>query len=136
MSPAAPSTNNVKAPAVSTGQKVTGIIGGLAFLVGFILSLVCGFVARDNGGIILALIVLGLIVAILNITAREVVTVMVAAVALIVAGSLSAFTPLDNLVSGFGTALNGIVNYLAVFMVPVAIVSAVRAVIATARPGD
>jgi hypothetical protein len=136
LSPTASNKNSEKLPAVSTGQKIAGIIGGLAFLIGFILALLSGFIWRDNGGIILTLVVLGLVVAVLNITAREVVTVMVAAIALIVAGNLSAFTPLDKLINGFGTSLNDIVNYLAVFMVPVAIISAVRAVIATARPGD
>ncbi len=57
-------------PKVSTHKRVAGIVGGLAFLVGFILALVGGIVARDNGGIILALVILGIIVLVLNITAN------------------------------------------------------------------
>ena len=121
---------------VSTGKRVAGIVGGLAFVVGFILALVGGIAARDNGGIILALVIVGIIVAGLNITAKEVTPVMVAAIALIVAGGANIFAPLDSLVAGLGKTFNGIVNYLAIFMVPVAIISAVRAVIALTRPGD
>ncbi len=123
-------------PEVSGGKKVAGIIGGLAFFIGFILSLVGGFVARGEGGIVLALVVLGILVAVLNITAKEVTAVMIAAIALIVAGGADIFTPLDELINGLGAGINGIVNYLAVFMVPVAVISAIRAVIALARPGD
>ncbi len=123
-------------PKVSAGKRAAGIIGGLAFLVGFIMALVDGIVARDNGGIVLGLVILGIIVAVLNITAKEVVPIMIAAIALIVAGGANIFTPLDSLAMGLGKAFNGIVNYLAVFMVPVAIISAIRAVYALARPGD
>ncbi len=122
-------------PKVSAGKRAAGTIGGLAFLVGFIMALVGGIVARDNGGIVLVLVILGIVVAVLNITAKEVVPVMIAAIALIVAGGANIFTPLDLLVMGLGKTFNGIVNYLAVFMVPVAIISAVRAVYALARPG-
>jgi len=119
---------------VSTGKRAAGIIGGLAFVVGFILALVGGIVARENGGIVLALVILGILVAVLNITAKEVMPIMIAAIALIVAGGANIFTPLDRLVSGLGASFNGIITYLAAFMVPVAIISAVRAVIALARP--
>jgi hypothetical protein len=129
-------SQNKAKPKESTGKKVAGIVGGLAFFVGFILAVIAGIVARDNGGIVLALVILGIIVAVLNITAKEVVPVMIAAIALIVAGGAGIFTPLDNLLDGMGRAFNGIVTELAVFMVPVAIISAIRAVIALARPGD
>jgi len=123
-------------PKVSASKRAAGIIGGIAFLVGFVLAVVGGIVARDNGGIVLALVILGIIVAALNITAKEVMPVMIAAIALIVAGGANIFTPLDSLILGLGKAFNGIVNDLAIFMVPVAIISAARAVYTLARPGE
>jgi hypothetical protein len=120
---------------VSIGKRIAGIVGGLAFLVCFILAIIGGIIARDSGGITLALIIVGLLVAVLNITGKEVMPVMVAAIALIVAGATNVFTPLNDLLKGLGDAFNGIVGYMAVFMVPVAIISAVRAVFALARPG-
>jgi hypothetical protein len=121
---------------VSVGKRVAGIVGGLAFFVGFILALVGGIGFRDNGGIVLALVVLGILVAVLNITAKEVMPVMIAAIALIVAGGANIFNPLNNIWDGLGRSFNGVVTELAVFMVPVAIISAIRAVIVLARPGD
>jgi hypothetical protein len=121
---------------VSVGKRVAGIVGGLAFFVGFILALVGGIGFRDNGGIVLALVVLGILVAVLNITAKEVMPVMIAAIALIVAGGANIFNPLNNIWDGLGRSFNGIVTELAVFMVPVAIISAIRAVVVLARPGD
>ena len=120
----------------ATSRRAVGIIGGLAFAVGFILALIGGIIARDNAGVVLVLVILGVAVSLLNITAKEVVPVMLAAVALIVGAGIGAFTPLDNIFDGFGKSLNGIVNYLAVFMVPVGVISAVRAVMAMARPVD
>jgi hypothetical protein len=121
---------------VSVGKRVAGIVGGLAFFVGFILAVVGGIIARDNGGVVLALVILGILVAVLNITAKEVMPVMIAAIALIVAGGANIFNPLNNIWDGLGRSFNGIVTMLAVFMVPVAIISAIRAVIVLARPGD
>lgn len=121
---------------VSTARRVASIVGGLAFFGGFILAVVSGVIARDNGTITLALVILGIIVAVLNITVREVLPIMVAAIALIVAGGANIFTPLDSLVSGLGESFNGIVNYLAIFMVPAAIISAIRAIAVLAWPGD
>ncbi len=121
---------------VSIGKRIAGIVGGLAFFVGFVLAVVGGIIARDNGGIVLALVILGILVAVLNITAKEVMPVMIAAIALIVAGGAGIFNPLDSLVDGLGRSFNGIVTELAVFMVPVAIISAIRAVVVLARPGD
>jgi hypothetical protein len=121
---------------VPVGKRIAGIVGGLSFFVGFILAVVAGIIARDNGGVVLALVILGILVAVLNITAKEVMPVMIAAIALIVAGGAGIFTPLDHVFDGLGRSFNGIVTMLAVFMVPVAIISAIRAVIVLARPGD
>ena len=111
---------------------------GLAFAAGFIAAIVCGVIpdTRNSGEVTLALVILGIIVAVLNITAKEVLPIMVAAIALIVAGGIGIFTPLNDIYQGFGTSVNWIVWYFAVFMTPVAVISAVRAVIALARPGD
>lgn len=118
------------------GQKIAGYIGQAAFFVGFILAIIGGIWWRDSGGFTLALIILGIIVSLLNITAKEVVIVLVAAIALIVTSTGEPFKALNDIIGSLGTGLDGIVSYLAVFMVPVAVISAVRAVIAVGRRGD
>lgn len=128
-----------KAEKATGGQRAAAVIGELAFIIGIVLAVIAGVAAPGNGLAILVLVILGIIVSILNITAREVVTVLVASIALISVGSIpgGAFGPLDNLTKPVlvGTWLNAMVVYLAIFMVPVGVISAVRAVWDVGRPG-
>ena len=120
----------------SPWEVTLGIIGAVAFFGALALSVVGGFVAAGNPAIILSLIVLGLIVSLLNISTREGTPVLVAAIALIVGAAAGVFTPLDTLVGGLGTSVNNVIIYFATFMIPVAIVTAIRMVIRLARPGE
>jgi hypothetical protein len=120
---------------MSGTQKVLGFIGMAVFSVGLVMAIIYGVISRDNASVTLALVILGIVVGFLNITRREMVLLLLTAVALIVVGKAS-FSPLDDLVDGLGASLNGIVSYLAVFMAPAAVITAVRAIWAVARPGD
>jgi hypothetical protein len=120
---------------MSKTQKAFGLIGMAAFSVGLVMAIIYGVIARDNASVILGLVILGIIVGLLNITRREMVLLLITAVALIVVGKAS-FSALDDLVNGLGASLNGIVSYLAVFMAPAAVITAVRAIWAVGRPGD
>jgi len=119
-----------------SSKKLAGYIGFLAFVGGIILAIVGGIGYQDNGGIVLALVIMGILVGILNITGKEVLPLLIAAVALIVVGNTTAFQPLDDIGGEAGTKINEIVAYLATFMAPAAVISAVRAIWAVARPGD
>jgi hypothetical protein len=116
-------------------KRLAGTIGLLAFLVGIILSIVGGIGYHDNSGITLTLVIVGILVGLLNITGKEVLPLLIAAIALIVVSLTQGFTPLDKLGVDAGTKLNDIVAYIAIFITPAAIISAVRAVWAIARPG-
>jgi hypothetical protein len=120
----------------SGSKRLFGYIGLLAFLGGIILAIVGGAVSQDNGGIVLALVIMGILVGVLNVTAKEVLPLLIAAIALIVVGNTTAFQPLDDLGGEAGTKINQMVAYLATFMAPAAVISAFRAVLALARPGD
>ena len=132
-----------KAKAGMTMKEMTGYIGGLAFVVGFVLAIVAGITSRDlvgggmilNENVVLTLVILGIIVAILNVTSREVVPILIAAAALLLA-QFGNLIILNRVAVGMGTSLQAMVQYLATFMVPVAVISAVRAVLALAWPGD
>ena len=121
--------------AMSKTQKVLGFIGMAAFSVGIVLAIIYGVISRDNASVILGLVILGIVVGLLNITRREMALLLLVAVALIVVGKAS-FSALNDLIDGLGTSLNGIVSYLAVFMAPAAVITAVRAIWAVGRPGD
>jgi hypothetical protein len=116
-------------------KRLAGTIGLLAFLVGIILAIVGGIGYHDNSGITLTLVIVGILVGVLNITGKEVLPLLIAAIALIVVGLTKGFAPLDDLGVGAGTKINDIVAYIAIFITPAAIISAVRAIWAVARPG-
>lgn len=120
---------------MSKTQKVLGFIGMAVFSVGLVMAIIYGVISRDNANVTLTLVILGIVIGLLNITRREMVLLLITAVALIVVGKAS-FSPLNDLVDGLGSSLNGIVGYLAVFMAPAAVITAVRAIWAVARPGD
>ena len=116
-------------------KRLAGTIGLLAFLVGIILAIVGGIGYHDNSGITLTLVIVGILVGVLNITGKEVLPLLIAAIALIVVGLTKGFAPLDDLGGEAGTKINDIVAYIAIFVTPAAIISAVRAIWAVARPG-
>jgi len=117
-----------------TPKKLFGYIGLLAFFVGIILAIVGGIGYHDNSGITLTLVIVGILVGLLNITGKEVLPLLIAAIALIVVGLTQGFLPLDDLGGEAGTKINAIVAYLATFMAPAAVISAFRAIWAVARP--
>ena len=109
------------------------VIGMIAFFSGMILAGLAGIFWRNVAGISLALVILGIVVGVLNISDREIMPFLVSAIALVVVGSGS-FTVLNNILDGFGTVLNGIVGHVATFMVPAAIINAVRSMWRLAQP--
>jgi hypothetical protein len=106
-------------------RRIPQLIGFFAFVAGILISLFSGIFFPGSGAVILALVILGIIVGLLNITTRDTVPLLVAAVALVVVGT-AGFTPLDQLAKGLGTHINEIVNYLARLMAPAALIAAVR----------
>jgi hypothetical protein len=119
-----------------SSKKLFGLIGLLAFWVGIILSIVGGIWYQNSENIVLTLVIVGILVAVLNVTGKEVLPLLIAAIALIVVGLTSGFEPLNKFGGGAGDRLNEIVAYIAIFITPAAIISAIRAVWAVARPGD
>jgi len=127
-------TKRIPRPQVNKPKwNVRAIIGMISFFAGMILATLAGIFWRDVAGISLALVILGIVVGILNISDKEIMPFLVSAIALVVVGSGS-FTALNDLVSGFGTILNGIVGHVATFMVPAAIINAVRSMWRLAQP--
>ncbi len=111
-------------------------IGSYAFLVGVLLALVVGFFGGFGIGseiILLTLGVLGLIVGLVNITDKEIVPFLVAAIAINVSlGSLS--TVIKNVLgiipafAGISTGIVTALGYLMVFVSPAAAVVALVAI--------
>lgn len=119
------------------------LVGKLAFVVGVVAAIVGGIVGGKaeptNDWLVWILIIAGILIGLLNITAKEAPVVLVAVIALLVLavwGNTQAFTPILNVSQGLGENVKGVVDCFAILMAPAAIIIAVKAVIATAAPGD
>ena len=108
-------------------------IGEWAFIIGAFLAILLGFVPAQYMGIAtLVLVVLGLIVGLLNVTAKETTSFLVASIALIATGgaaaSLKVIPP-----AMLGDFLASAVMNLGAFVAPAAIVVALKAIMALAK---
>ena len=108
-------------------------MGEWAFLIGFVLAVVFGFLPdRWEGTATLVLVVLGLLVGFLNTSERESTPFLVAAVALMLTSS--AGTTLKLIPPEFlGTFLQNAVGKIGVFVAPAAIVVAIKAIQSLAK---
>ncbi|MBS3096274.1 hypothetical protein J4480_02435 [Candidatus Woesearchaeota archaeon] len=110
-------------------------MGEWAFIIGVLIAIVIGLFsgsleANVQGWLVLLLVVLGLIVGLLNVTATESTPFLIAAAALMLTG-LSGDT-LSN-IPRIGSYLSSIVVQIAVFVTPAAIVVALKAIQSLAK---
>ena len=104
-------------------------VGHYAFIAGVILAIIAGVLTNLIAAniVTLVLVVLGLIVGLMNVTAKETTSFLIAAAALMIAGSANL-----NVIWMVGTYVDAIVKNIAVFVAPAAIVVAIKAVKALA----
>jgi hypothetical protein len=118
-------------------SNILGIIGFWAFILGLVIAVVFGIMAALGmalgamPAIIIVLIILGLVVGFLNITAKEILLFLVATIALIVVGGV--FAPLN--IFAIGNILDGILALVATLMAPAAVVAAIKVLWAVGKPG-
>lgn len=98
-------------------------LGFWAFIIGLVLAVVAGIFFPSADWVIWVLLILGLIVGLLNISEKESGTFLLATIALIVVGNV--FAPITAL--QIGETLDDILNLVAAFMSPAAIIVAVKA---------
>ncbi|MBI4045035.1 MAG: hypothetical protein HY392_04980 [Candidatus Diapherotrites archaeon] len=111
-------------------------IGGYAFLAGAILAVIAAVfgsvVAAWTPMIALLLVILGLVVGFMNVTEKEVDRFLIAAIALLAAGTVNLGT-IDLLIPPLGTIMQAVVRYVAIFVAPAALVVALKSVMDIAR---
>lgn len=107
-------------------------LGFAAFIIGLILAVVAGLLWPSNTTIITVLLILGIIIGILNITAKETMLFLVAVIALVVVGNVFVYFKVLSL----GTILGNILSYIAILVSPAAIIAAIKALWAVGKPGD
>jgi len=107
-------------------------VGEWAFLACIVIAILAGIASPANASVVAALVVLGVIVGLLNVSEKETTPFLVAAIALVVAGT-AGFTALETLVTGLGDIVTGILAYIGVFVAPAAVIVALKAVWAMAK---
>ncbi|MEM5853302.1 MAG: hypothetical protein QXG39_07635 [Candidatus Aenigmatarchaeota archaeon] len=103
-------------------------IGEYSFLVGIVIAVLAGLLLQSGGLVAIALVILGLIVGLLNITAKETTPFLIASVALLLAGSAG----LEKLPI-VGRYLEAIVGNIVVFVAPAAAIVALKTVFDLAK---
>jgi len=96
-----------------------------AFFVGLLIAIVAGLF-RDVVGpevLVTTLVILGLLVGLFNLTAKETTPFLVAAIALMLAGIVNL-----GLIPGVGLYLRSILSNIVVFVVPGAIIVGLKAI--------
>jgi hypothetical protein len=112
--------------------RVLGLVGFWAFILGLAIAVICGLVLPGNAIIVLILVLLGIIIGCLNVTAKETQALLLASIALIVVGN--AFAPLTFL--GIDKFIGGILAYITVLVAPAAVIAAIKTIWAIGKPGD
>lgn len=112
---------------------MAGKLGQWAFIVGVIIAVVVSlFIVSDTvqGWLALLLVVLGLIVGLLNITEKESTPFLIASAALLITGTTGDTLKIIPVIGGY---LQHIVQSIAVFVTPAAIVVALKAIQSLAK---
>jgi len=105
-------------------------LGGWLFILGIVIAVLAGLFAAANPTLLGVMAVLGLIVGVLNVTDKEMLTFLVAAIALLVAsGAMTTMAVLLNATfAGIGTMVAGMFGMLAVFVGGAVIIPALKAI--------
>lgn len=108
-------------------------LGEWAFIIGVVLAILFGFIPSDwEGMATLVLVVLGLVVGLLNVSEKESTPFLVAAAALMITGSAGETLKLIP-PEALGSFLQNAVEKIGVFVVPAAIVVALKSIQSLAK---
>ena len=90
-------------------------------------------VQNINGWILLIMLILGIIVGITSITAKEVTPFLIATIALVVAANANIWSPLGQIHEILDYWATAILWYIVAFAAPAAVIIAIKSVFAMAR---
>ena len=121
---------------INLHERTISVVGAWAFIAGYVIAVIGGLWWPDNGGILATLVILGLLVGILNVTRKETTPYLIAAIALVLIGGTQVFTPLNLVADGLGERVNLVVRMMAIFTASAAIITAIRAGMHLALPGE
>jgi FtsH-binding integral membrane protein len=110
-------------------------------VIAILMGLVVGFMSYNNDPnyanasayVLLIMLILGVIVGLVSITAKEVMPFLVATIALIVASSANVWAPLSTIHELLYSWATEILRFIVAFAAPAAVINAIKAVLAVAR---
>jgi len=115
----------------------------LFVIIAVVMGLVVGYmawsaggwdeVAGINGWVLLVMMILGLIIGLTSITAKEVTSFLIATIALIVAASANVWSPLGQIHALLSFWATGILKYIVAFAAPAAVIIAIKQVLMMAK---
>jgi hypothetical protein len=108
----------------------TNRVGELAFLAFVIIAILAGIATAaypggNYGAVYAVLVVLGVIVGLLNVTEKETTPFLVAAIALLAAG-----TATFSSINVVGPVIDNILKFIGAFVAPAAVIVAIKAIYA------
>ncbi len=106
--------------------------GSWAFIVGLIIAVLAGVVIPTAAWLMLILAALGIVVGVLNVTAKESTPFLAAAIALVVSSDTINRLLEQNLEGVIATTIGTVMQNVSVFVAPAAVVVAIRAIFALA----
>jgi len=90
-------------------------------------------VENINGYVLLIMLILGIIIGITSITAKEVTPFLIATIALVVAANANVWSPLGKIHLLLDYWATGILWYIVAFAAPAAVIISIKAVLAMAK---
>ncbi|MBN1544657.1 hypothetical protein JW898_04295 [Candidatus Woesearchaeota archaeon] len=107
-------------------------VGHYAFVGGVLIAIIAGLLQTTSIFFAFSILLLGVVVGFLNISTKEVMPFLVAAVALLVAGSAD-FQILNIMFNPLGTVLTSLFSFIKLFVAPAALVVSLKAIVNLAR---
>ncbi len=115
----------------------TNSLGSWAFILGVLIAILGGafggYVAAYGPWITLLLVILGIVVGFLNISAKEVNDFLLASIALISVGLIANLASIDTVIPVLGSVLQTMVQNVSAFVAPAALVVALKAIYTMGR---
>jgi len=106
----------------------------IAILAGLVVGISAGALGAGAAWVGLVLVALGIVVGLTTVTEKEITPFLIAVIALVVAGAGNIFTVAfaGGVLAMLGTIIDAILNYIAMFVAPAAIILSVKAIYALA----
>ena len=101
------------------------MVGFVLFIIGLVLSIIGGLFLPENAIVAMVLAIIGIVIGIIMLKARDIRTLLLATIALL--AMTAAFAPVTVL--GVGKLVSNILVDFAAMMAPIALITAVKALL-------